>query len=862
MAVVKVNNYSDVVGAAQTGHLIVWTGKERINEVLNRAAEEARKQGFSPNVLTSIKICKEINFKKKAVLRTREGQTYTVEKLSEILEKKGKLTSQDMVIIKSNDLSEVLETVQQFINLGMFPDVFSEDEIVKRKIVENFFRIKGKLRKGISEIQKALEDKKRKIRSLEDLKESAKEDLLSSIQNFQKITKKIQEKLKEADDNTIKVAVFATKKSGKSMVVNALLGEEYAPTSVELATPNIVAYEPHEGKDIKLIYDGRERSFKKAEEVKKFIYKEFNEVNVEGRALPKMIIKYPKKEGLNFKIYDTPGPDLFKSEHAQLLDEIIEDTDIAIFVVDYGKYAQTSEMELFEKVKGAFEKKEKNFSLICAINKLDLMFMDTNVEKIPVRVGDFVKEKLESFGYKDFIVIPITAIMAFYAQKLKGYYEDIEKVDDIKFFLYQKFPEVFSSNDENLKTYLNTLFPFSNYLKDDNSSFEDLMELTGFQIFRKYLFYLSQNKAQLEKLWEPIATIDTDMTRIINETKNFLILLSEAEEIKKYLEEFQIDNEKERIEEFFGSIKKKFETKLSRYEKNLVDIEPLLSKIDERKNQIFFELEDDFAYLELGKMSKREFLNKYKGRAFLTSEDISGILENIPQLLEELTIDINKEFDKFQKDLEEEFKKIREELEQKINNLNVKLKKNYNLEINLKIPEVDFEIPKEYLKEKSGNLKGKIKKALERGNLKHTVERIEEYISGGIIESFIELFIPLSHKVNRGKIINTFEDNYYVIKGYLNDLPKRLSQALELGEFRTEVERKLDEVNENINNQFFSLREVLRNISEDVDKEREYRKKKAELLKSIYQKSEPIYSIWYENISKEYRKIKGEVKNV
>ena len=218
MAIRKVSSYKDVVNAAQVGDLIVWDGEERINEVLNRASEEARRQGLSPNVLTNVKICKEVRFKKKAVLKTKDRQTYIVEKLSEILEKKEKLTSQDMVIIKSNDLSEVLETVQQFINLGMFPDVFSEDEIVKRKIVENFFRIKGELRKGISEIQEVLEDKKKEIESSEDLSESAKEDLLSSIQNFQGITERIEEKLKETDDTTIKVAVFATKKSGKSMV--------------------------------------------------------------------------------------------------------------------------------------------------------------------------------------------------------------------------------------------------------------------------------------------------------------------------------------------------------------------------------------------------------------------------------------------------------------------------------------------------------------------------------------------------------------------------------------------------------------------------------------------------------------------
>jgi len=860
MAVVKVDNYSDVVAAAQAGHLIVWTGEERINEVLNRSAEEARRQGFSPNVLTNIKICKEINFKKKAVLRVREGKTYTVEKLSEIFEKKEKLTSQDMVIIRSNDLSEVLETVQQFINLRMFPDVFSEDEIVKRKIVENFFKIKGDLGKGISEIQKVLEDKKKEIESSEDLNESVKKDLLSSIQNFQKITKRIEEKLKETDDTTIKVAVFATKKSGKSMVVNALLGEEYAPTSVELATPNIIAYEPHEGKDIKLIYEGEERTFKAAEEVKGFIYKEFNEVNIKGKALPKMVIRYPKKEGLNFKIYDTPGPDLFKSEHAQLLDEIIEDIDIAIFIVDYGKYAQTSEMELFEKVKKAFEKKEKNFSLICIINKLDLMFMDTNVEKIPVRVGDFVKEKLESFGYKDFIVIPITAIMAFYAQKLKGYYEDIEKTNNIKLFLYQKFPELFSSNDENLRTYLNTLFPFSNYLKDGSASFEDLLELTGFQVFRKYLFYISQNKAQLEKLWEPIATIDTEVTRMVNEARNYSVLLSEAKEIGEYFKKLRIEEKELRIESLFGVFKEKLRKYLKDTESNLIDIKPLLSKVEEKRGRIFLELEYDFSRLENGKMSKREFLDKYNNLSFLKGEDLKDICEGTSIRLKNLRKRIYEMLNDFHIKLNGELNEVKEGLSQEIDNLNTQLKKSYNLEVKLEIPEVNFEIPKEQLDEITKSLINKIERSLSYSNLE--VGKIDQYISSGILTYIIEIFTPVSHEVDRNKIRSCFEDNYYKIKGYLSDLPRQLSQVSKLNDLQTKIEGTLDEVKENIKEQFASLGKVLGNILEDIDKEKEYRESKAKLLELIYKDFESTYSIWKEKVSNEYKKINREIRDV
>ena len=40
----------------------------------------------------------------------------------------------------------------------------------------------------------------------------------------------------------LKFAVAASKKAGKSVIVNCFLGEEIAPTSTELATPNNCFY--------------------------------------------------------------------------------------------------------------------------------------------------------------------------------------------------------------------------------------------------------------------------------------------------------------------------------------------------------------------------------------------------------------------------------------------------------------------------------------------------------------------------------------------------------------------------------------------------------------------------------------------
>ena len=86
---------------------------------------------------------------------------------------------------------------------------------------------------------------------------------------------------------------------------------------------------------------------------------EENNRDLKGGKIPVVKVFYPRKKGINYSIFDTPGPDLAGSQHGDFIDEYIKKTDVAIFVVDYSKYAQTEEIKLLEKIVKEFKNRKR-----------------------------------------------------------------------------------------------------------------------------------------------------------------------------------------------------------------------------------------------------------------------------------------------------------------------------------------------------------------------------------------------------------------------------------------------------------------------------------------------------------------------
>ena len=244
--------------------------------------------------------------------------------------------------------------------------------------------------------------------------ENLKSKVLSSL-------KKIQDYITESRQSELKVAVAASKKSGKSVVVNSMLECELAPTSLTLATPNTCIYKKSDKYYVK--FNGETKYFDSPQDVKDHLLPIFKSAEFDKKhsySIEDMEIGYiPKNDNLSaLTIYDTPGPDLAGVEDGQKksAENAISITDVCIFPIDYTKYLTDSETEWLKTIRNVFAKDNKFYSLIFDINKTDQRFIAEG-DKCQVRVIDFIREKLISIApeFKDSVIFSTSALTYFNA---------------------------------------------------------------------------------------------------------------------------------------------------------------------------------------------------------------------------------------------------------------------------------------------------------------------------------------------------------------------------------------------------------------------------------------------------------------
>ena len=201
------------------------------------------------------------------------------------------------------------ELFQQFVFLNLNMDITSKREIQLTIVKERFRKEYPKLRENLTaalDAVGAVIDEGRF--SPEGWKEA--NEMREALQQ-------IEEELEKARKRPIRIAAMGTKKAGKSVIINTLLKQEYAPTSSELPTPNIIKYVPEApGSKLRLEYkeekEGKEgKEFESPEELRAYIEKEFKEAQQhtgDGSGLEDMVIHYPTEGMRGFEIYDTPGP--------------------------------------------------------------------------------------------------------------------------------------------------------------------------------------------------------------------------------------------------------------------------------------------------------------------------------------------------------------------------------------------------------------------------------------------------------------------------------------------------------------------------------------------------------------------------
>ena len=572
----------------------------------------------------------------------------------------------------------IAELFQQFVFLNLNMDITSKREIQKTIVKERFRKEYPKLRTNLS-------------RALGAMKAVIDEDRFSpegrkTAESMKATLQQIEVEMKKARKRPIRIAAMGTKKAGKSVIINTLLKQEYAPTSSELPTPNIIEYVP-EAPDSPLWmkYKGDDLNFASPEELRAYIEKEFKEAQLhtgDGAGLEDMVIHYPTKEMTGFEIYDTPGPNFAGAGdvHEKIAENCIERADVCIFVMNYSTHLTTDEVNFLQKIHKFFEEKGKFYSLLIAVNRIDERY-SAEVEKSVTRVVDYIRKRLDGLGYSNIVTFGTSALQNFYLEKVRqlcmqegeneGVVLDRDTIEDLA---ESDKGRKWMTQLDFLETSLRQLKRFHGYKNPTDS---DLDRMSGVPQLLRYVRYIGEQKADLEIVDHVVGVCEMKAKIVKN-----------ALEVTRFQELAEHDRRKifrlrEAVESLNKGIKRilkyALECALSEKTEDAAKVW-LRANREENKEEAKKRISDGIeARIDCMAFSKTEMDMLYHGNGLseldrlqkATQESIQAINQELGRKVqngmeaycEDLAVDFGRKIEEIQEDIKEEVGRIDQELD-------------------------------------------------------------------------------------------------------------------------------------------------------------------------------------------------------
>jgi hypothetical protein len=782
------------------------------------------------SLLFRLKIAKEIDFADTpVVLNDRITDANLLDKvtsLSNLLEQinllekvDGKIINSCRLVIDTKDNSLISEFVQAFIYLDINLEVMMKKEITDRKLFNAFRKQYDKIRNSVVNGEKALYNFEAADEFLEE-----KGTLLHTLND-------IEYNLEKARERDLNVSVMATKKAGKSVVVNSFLNEQYAPTSLELPTPNTCIYKKSKDDNIRMLYGGKDILFKNAEDVYKYTYKEFKKAQrdrANGYTIDDMEIYYnnSNNELTAFTVVDTPGSNYALARDAESGENIhkkityqwVQKSDVVLFLINYSNYLTIDEEEFFKNIKSEFEKHDKFYSLVVVVNKLDEMFISECENKSVVRFLDYIRNKLMELGYKDFIVMGTSA---------RSYYDTLKvsKIDSAtSASLGEKVPigelkgSILRARIKNLKKHfigqdeMRALSFIDDQLERlecfyglDNYDLDTLRDKSGMPNLVNYTRHIAVQKAYLEVYGLLIRSIDEKFVKIRN--SSVVNNLMACKQVKSE----QIREISEMLENIISSFKyieldMKGKGKLS-FDGLMTNLSDNIEKsLDKRLTYISNICEDrvDEFFMKL-MVKQSEQLKKIKNKAMDIDLYISNRFfnEEMDKITEDFLKELNEELDKkhkYIKDAEGRMKGI-------VQTFSEIIKKEYDLkDFNINVPKISQDYKNSLIVRLPSNynpnsaLKEKIIDSIE----------IQETTMNKLLGFFMgnrnEVYAVNSRQLQGIKEVFTKEVKNSIMDEYRNSYDL----------LRANLTAFIDDNKQQLEEQFNTIKDTYQNIVEDI----------------------------------------------
>ena len=402
--------------------VFVYSGAGTLYDYIDALYDKGR--GLDAEYLYKFKVCYEkkdllVSYSARNGKRSRE----IISMSSLVNELDGKNSCK--IVVENDDRVQLAFIVQQLIFIE-YP--LEKVDILLRKEEKDADKTKRFMEK-VNELLDCCEnaiarllDLRKQVQAEADDNPTKKErlkDIDDALESFTSIRFQILKSI----DVELKFAVAASKKAGKSVIVNCFIGEQIAPTSTELATPNNCFYKKSSDNRYHLLMEGgSQQDFDTRQEIYDVINNHFRAAQnnkEDGFALPDMHIDYVTEENnfSSYTIFDTAGPDAAGTVHADVAEKAMQKCDVAVFAIDYSKYLITSEENYLRRVKEMFSAQNKFHSLIFALNKIDIRYTDTESPKSFVMSVDFLKTRLANIdeAYRDCIIFPTCSLEYFSA---------------------------------------------------------------------------------------------------------------------------------------------------------------------------------------------------------------------------------------------------------------------------------------------------------------------------------------------------------------------------------------------------------------------------------------------------------------
>ncbi len=516
--------------------------------------------GLSDEMLYRLNIAYQFSINAK--LKHKPTNKYiNANSIKDILQNIDKIltTEEYQLILEDIDPKKFSKVIQQFIYLNIDIDIVTREELKYLEIYKNYTREIESLKSKLSILKNSIDNYPNNSEVLESKK------ALSFRIN------KIEKYIQNSQERKLKISIMATKKTGKSVIINSFLEEEYAPTSLTLPTPNAIIYEGWDEKYIELKIEadssikGYEKAiikkFDTARETREFVYGQFKKAQIDeenAHKLPDMYIRIPQK--LEYLIIDTPGPDLAGADHSEIAEKWMRESDAIVFASDFSKHLTDGEIKFLKNVKLALAKYDKFHSLIFTINKIDMRYQD-NENKSIVKFIDFFRRRLDEMGYGGIPVMATSALQYFDIFELKRVFKkyELEYSNDYKSLrdtiedLDDEDEDRVTSEDKTINTFiLESLTKLKRFHRIKNPTLDNLSSFSGMPFLINRVNYIAKTKANIEIFKYIFGEIDKELSGIKNE-----FLLKEIKRLQEQKDELLEDIDS--VGKFFRATKKDVE---------------------------------------------------------------------------------------------------------------------------------------------------------------------------------------------------------------------------------------------------------------------------------------------------------------